>query len=270
MCPTRFGCGFSDGKGELPPMRPSQVQFGPVARRYLDSGVHASEAALQRLVSVARPDGGCALDVATGAGHAAFALSPHVDHVIASDITEPMLRLVLDEAAARKVRNLRATFALAEALPFAARSFDGIVCRLGAHHFDDPRAFVSESARALKPGAWFVLVDNVGLEDRAADDLLDQIERGRDPSHVRCWTETQWRQWLGEEGLAIETLERTPRPLNLTDWFDRMDVPREKRAEVTAIIDAADGWLREHLRPHGEGDLRTFHLHELTVRARRT
>ncbi len=250
-------------------MRPSQVQFGPVARRYLDSGVHASEAALQRLVAVARPRGGCVLDVATGAGHAAFALSAHVDTIIASDITESMLRLVLDEAAARGVSNLRVAFALAEALPFSAASFDGVVCRLGAHHFDDPRAFVCEAARCLKPGGWLLVVDNLGLDDPASDGLLDDIERIRDPSHRRCWTETQWCTWLAGANLRVETLERTPKPINLRDWFDRMDVPPVQREAVSEIIDSAEGWLRDYLRPHGEGDLRTFHLHELTLLARK-
>lgn len=246
-------------------MRPSQAQFGPVAKRYLDSGVHSNEAALARLVAVAKPRGGRVLDVATGAGHAAFAMSPFVDMVVATDITEAMVHVVRDEARARKLSNVREGFALAEALPFVDAAFDGVVCRLAAHHFDDPKKFVFESARCLKPGGWLLLVDNVGIDDRASDDLLDRIERARDPSHGRCWTEANWCAWFEEAGFAVKTLERTPKPMNMWDWFDRMDVPSERRVEITQIIDGAEGWLRDYLRPHGADDLRTFHLHELTV-----
>ena len=49
----------------------------------------------------------------------------------------------------------------AEALPFADASIDLVTCRIAPHHFDDVRKFVMESARVLRPGGLFGLVDNV-------------------------------------------------------------------------------------------------------------
>jgi hypothetical protein len=34
------------------------------------------------------------------------------------------------------------------------------------------------------------------------------------------------------------------------------------------MISGSEGWLRQYLRPHGEGEMLTFHLHEMLLLAR--
>lgn len=249
-------------------MRIAQTQFGPAASAYLTSGVHSNEASLRRLVAAAKPSGGRLLDVGTGAGHTAFAFARHVDRVVAADITSAMLEIVRAETASRGVSNVAPCFADAEQLPFRDGAFEGLVCRLAAHHFDDPRRFVREARRVVRSGGWFLMVDNVGIEDPEADDELDRIERLRDRSHVRNWTESQWREWVADAGFVPETLDRLPKPINALDWLERMRVGEGEREEVVRRIVESEGWLRDYLRPHGEGSLLTFHLHELLLLAR--
>ena len=77
-----------------------QEQFGATAAHYLTSKPHAKGKSLERLVELVKPQPGWrALDVATGAGHTAYAFAPHVARVWASDITEEMLALVREEIA---------------------------------------------------------------------------------------------------------------------------------------------------------------------------
>lgn len=239
-----------------------------MASAYLTSGVHSNEASLRRLVEVAKPSGGLVLDVGTGAGHAAFTFARHVDRVVASDITPSMLEIVEAEAAARSLGNVAPCYADAENLPFGTGSFDGLVCRLAAHHFENPARFVAEARRVVRRGGWLLVVDNVGIEDPAADDELDRIERLRDPSHVRNWTETQWRGWLVESGFELATIDRLPKPINAVDWLERMRAGAAAQADVLRTITGSEGWLRDYLRPHGEGAHLTFHLHEFLVLAR--
>src|SRR5712691_12110397 len=86
----------------------AQEQFGATARQYLTSKPHAQGKSLDRLVELTQPKPDWrALDVATGAGHTAYAFAPHVARMWATDITEEMLALVRDEIAKRKLANVR-------------------------------------------------------------------------------------------------------------------------------------------------------------------
>lgn len=63
-------------------------QFGPNAAAYATSPVHARGASLQRVLELLDPQRHWhVLDLATGAGHMAAALAPHVARVLAADLT---------------------------------------------------------------------------------------------------------------------------------------------------------------------------------------
>ena len=61
----------------------SQTQFGQNAAEYLTSKPHAQGQSLERMVALAAPQPDWhVLDVATGAGHTAYAFAPHVARVV--------------------------------------------------------------------------------------------------------------------------------------------------------------------------------------------
>ena len=249
-------------------MHDSRAQFGPTAEAYLTSAVHSNQEALARIVEVARPEGGVVVDIATGAGHVAFAFAPHVDRMIATDVTPEMLAVALREAGARGLE-VEAALVLAEAMAFCSGSLDGITCRVAAHHFLDVERFVGESARVLKPGGWFLLVDNVGIEEAGADDGLHAIEVARDHSHVRNHRASAWRRMIGGAGLEIEFEEIVPKPIPALEWLRRMRVPEAEQGRILERIVSSNGGLRDYLRPAGEGEELVFHLHEMLVLARK-
>src|SRR5919112_26316 len=74
-------------------------QFGPRARDYVVSAVHAHGEDLDAIAAIAsdrRP--ARALDLGCGGGHVSFALSPHASEVVAVDISDEMLAAVGEEA----------------------------------------------------------------------------------------------------------------------------------------------------------------------------
>ncbi len=147
----------------------AQQQFGAAAADYATSTVHARGESLARLVELVEPKKRWrVLDVATGAGHTALALAPHVAKVTASDITEAMLAEAKKLASARGLANVKTVPAKAEDLPFPDMSFDLVTCRLAAHHFGDVAAFAAEAYRVLMPNGLLAVVDNIS-PDR--DDL---------------------------------------------------------------------------------------------------
>lgn len=244
-------------------------QFGPNADKYLTSAVHANTSALARLVEIASPNGGVAVDVATGAGHMAYAIAPHVDLMIATDITPDMLRVTRDAAKTRGLDNFRVLFGTAEHLPFATDSLDGVSCRLGGHHFVSARSFVRESARALKPGGWFLLVDSIGSEDQSTDEMVDRLERVRDPSHVRNIRRSEWLAMAQEVGLTIAHEETGPREIDAEDWMERMNVSEADRSYLRDLVNEASGESADYLNPRTVEGRLIFDLQEIILFARR-
>jgi ubiquinone/menaquinone biosynthesis C-methylase UbiE len=147
--------------------------------------VHADPAVLARLLAMARPrPEWTALDLATGAGHTALALAPHVRRIIGFDLTREMLA----QAAALAREAGRPGLALCQGdahhLPFPSQSFDLVTCRRGAHHFADlPRA-LGEMRRLLRPGGRLA-IDDRSAEAREAAELMNRLDRLHDPSRVR-------------------------------------------------------------------------------------
>jgi len=200
-----------------------QEQFGATAAHYLTSKPHAKGKSLERLVELVQPQPAWrALDVATGAGHTAYAFAPHVARVWATDITEEMLALVRDEIAKRNLANVRVAYAKAEALPFEDQSFDLVTCRIAPHHFDSIAGFLDEARRVLKSGATLAIADNI-VPPGSVGDYVNAFERLRDPSHLRAWTMEEWRAALAGHGFAVRHEESAAKSIEFSSWASRHD-----------------------------------------------
>ena len=163
-----------------------QAQFGASAQAYVTSAGHAGGPDLDRLVGWGRTRGAArVLDIATGAGHTALAFSEFAPTVVATDLTLPMLRVARGFIRERDRSGVRFLAADVEALPFRDHSFDVVTCRIAAHHFPAILPAVREVARVLKRGGSFLLQDILGHEDPAAATFILEVEKRREPSHVR-------------------------------------------------------------------------------------
>jgi ubiquinone/menaquinone biosynthesis C-methylase UbiE len=236
----------------------ARQQFGAVAEKYATSAVHAEGLSLQLMVEMARPKpADRVLDVGTGAGHTAFAFAPHVASVVASDITEEMLDQVRRGVAQRGLANVTAFGpAPAENLPFPDVSFELVLSRTAAHHFADPQAFVRSAFRVTAPGGALAFCDTISPDDDPATDAwLDEIERVRDPSHVRDWSTREWREMAEAAGYAVEAEDPSSDRawLTLDDWTGRMNVPPHRYARLRELFatasDAARSWIVLEPRP---------------------
>ncbi|HEX2653937.1 MAG TPA: methyltransferase domain-containing protein [Xanthobacteraceae bacterium] len=239
-----------------------QEQFGATAKHYITSKPHAQGKSLARMVELAQPQPTWhAVDIATGAGHTAYAFAPHVARQWATDITDEMLDIVRDEAAKRSLKNVRTAYAKAEGLPFEDASIDLVTCRIAPHHFDSIPAFLDETHRVLKPGGIFVVVDNV-VPGGTVGDYINAFERFRDPSHLRAWATDEWATALREHNFKITHQEELPKSMDFSSWAGRHDATMqallrsmliETTPEVKAVIkpDAKAGqltfWLTEAL-----------------------
>lgn len=239
--------------------------FGKHAESYLDSTVHRTGDDLEQLVEwVGRADR--ALDVATGAGHTAGALAAgEVDQVVAADAAPEMVA-----TATRAFPNVAGVVSDAERLPFASDSFDAVTCRIAAHHFPNPAAFVAEVARVLDAGGTFALEDNVAPNDDALDAFLNRIEGLRDPTHVRSHRVGDWLQWLEGAGFTVETSRVVTKTLEYDDWVANVDVPDEHREGLEeAFADRPPGATATFEIDESDNGIESFANLKLLLRASR-
>ncbi|WP_266075039.1 class I SAM-dependent methyltransferase [Haladaptatus caseinilyticus] len=241
--------------------RTTTASFGDIADAYLDSDVHQSGADLELLVSWCS-DASRALDIACGAGHTAGALAERVKTVIAADATPAMVET------ATAAFDLPGTVADAERLPFADDSFDAVTCRIAAHHFPAPQAFLDETARVLTPGGVLAFEDNVAPADDELADFYNRFERLRDSTHGESYTVEQWLDWFRDAGFTIDESVTMRKELDYESWVERTNPAAEKRERLNELVrrPAAETVYNVTLEV---GTVRGFSNEKLLVRARR-
>jgi SAM-dependent methyltransferase len=165
-----------------------------------------------------------ALDVASGGGHVARRLREAGIEVVSSDPSPGMQPDVVSRA---------------EDLPFAEGSFDVVACRLAAHHFEDVERGVGEMARVSRD--LVLIVDNLRMGE--AD---EEASRLRDPSHVRNYSEEEWRGLFAAAGLDVEEGVVDERRISFDPWLERTGCTGEDAARVRELVGdrIEDGRLR--------------------------
>ncbi len=197
--------------------------WGARADAYRTSATHAGDPDLDTVVAFCEPRPGLkVLDVATGGGHVARRLREAGAEVVTADASPGMQPDVVCPA---------------EDLPFADGSFDVVVTRIAPHHFGSIGEAVSEMAR--------VTSDLVVVEDTLfTSDDVEQAEALRDPTHVRNYSEAEWRAFLEDAGLVVEEIDRFRKTHVLDDWLARTGCEGDEATRVRALlagVTSADG-----------------------------
>jgi ubiquinone/menaquinone biosynthesis C-methylase UbiE len=247
---------------------PVQRQFAPVADRYVHSPFHADPVRLAEVVELVQPrPEDEVLDVATGTGHAALALAPHVASVVGLDLTPAMLERAAAAAEAAGAKNVTWVQGDAQQLPFGDASFDVYVARAAPHHFPDLERALSEAFRVLRPGGRAALIDC--SPPPAARDVLHRIELARDPTHVLSRTVGEWVALLERAGFAVERADRRELPWDYADWMGRMDVAAAEQERIAREIEDAEPEARAALAPERRDKALWHRYWHALIRARR-
>jgi SAM-dependent methyltransferase len=185
------------------------------AEAYRTSPTHASDPDLDIVVEMCNPHAGKKiLDVATGGGHVARRLREQGAEVVTLDPSPGMQPDVI---------------APAEHIPFEDGSFDCVVTRIAPHHFSSIGDALGEMVRVSNRE--LVVEDTLYISEEH-----EQAEKLRDPSHVRTYSEEEWRDMLGDAGVEIERVEYFEKTHQTDDWLARTGCTGDDAVRVRELL----------------------------------
>lgn len=226
-------------------------QFGTRAQAYLQSAVHSQGHDIDAIEQEAqlRDRSHRALDLGCGAGHVAFAMARAGLEVTALDASGSMLDVVERTAGERGHTNLDIRQGLAEKLPCDDASFDWVVTRFSAHHWNNVPQAMKEAHRVLKPGGEIWIVDAMADENPLFDTTLQTVELLRDPSHVRNYRQSEWKAMLSEAGFRVNASTQWTLRMEFSTWTARMNTPELRCRAIECV------WARSSEEVHQHFDV---------------
>ena len=142
-------------------LRIQRYGWDKAAEHYERFWAHALTPAQRRMLELAalRP-GERVLDVACGTGLVTFPAAEAVGAqgaVLATDLSDEMVKALRAAAAARGLKHVRAERMDAQHLSVGDGEFDAVLCALGLMYVPDPVAALREMKRVARPGARIVV-----------------------------------------------------------------------------------------------------------------
>jgi ubiquinone/menaquinone biosynthesis C-methylase UbiE len=212
------------------------AQFGSRSTQYVASTVHSQGEDLQQIAALAATAGRVrVLDLGCGGGHVSFTVAPHVADVVAYDLSTEMLATVASVAKERGLENVGTVAGSVTSLPFADGTFDLVLTRYSAHHWDDIAKGLAEARRVLRDSGQAVFIDVAAPARPVLDTFLQAIEVFRDPSHVRDYSPREWEQLLTQAGFRIERTVMRRLHLEFASWIERMNTPQVRAEAIRSL-----------------------------------
>ena len=229
--------------------------FSKSAERYLDSTDHRTGPDLMVISETARaiqPE--VTIDIAAGAGHALKAAAPHSGFGLAVDLTAQMLSVAKKNFARDGLKRTSCVQGRAENLPLHHGSANLLTCRIACHHFPSIMDFLIEVRRVLVPQGSFIMVDSIVPADIEADIFLNEVEKLRDPSHVRSLQMEQWLALFKKARLRVSSVSTFQRTHPFTEWSQRMVREESRLRNLEREFQNAPDHIKEVFRIEQDSD----------------
>jgi hypothetical protein len=104
-----------------------------------------------------------------------------------------------------------------------------VASRLAFHHFSSTVLALAEAARVTSDA---VLIEDLLL----VDERVEEAEKLRDPSHVRCYSLDEWRALFSAAELAIEAAEVIERQTSFSAWLERCNCTGETAEKTRELL----------------------------------
>ena len=203
-----------------------QKQFTKTAEAFSEFAVRDSPEVLAEKVDFAKPQAADAvLDVCCGPGAFALAVAPRVSRVWGVDMTLEMVRRARAFQGEKQVAGAAFACGDAEQIPFPSASFDQVSCQCSFHHLPKPELVLQEMIRVAKPAGRLMVIDPLAPETDSKWELLNRIERLRDPSHTSTLRLTTFLRMFEEAALEVVRQSVRRRARSFNRWMLRAGHP---------------------------------------------
>jgi ubiquinone/menaquinone biosynthesis C-methylase UbiE len=219
-------------------------QFTKQALPFAAAPAINNEATLKLLLDCTKADqSDTVLDVACGPGLVVCAFASVVNQATGIDLTPAMIETARGLQAKKNLTNVTWQTGDVERLPYADESFSIVASRYAFHHFLAPEKVLAEMKRVCKVGGKVLLIDVMVSPDLQKAALFNQMEKLRDPSHVRALTLVEMRELFRRVAL--------PTPL---ETFYQLESELEKALQVSFPNEGDAEKVREMITNSIEND----------------
>lgn len=210
-------------------------QFGKQAKAYSKGNIFVDGFHLSKIVDKSGvKENDRVLDIATGSGFLALEFAKRSTGVTGCDITRNMLLYAREKQKNSGLNNIDFLLSDIESLPFPDGAFDIVSCRFAFHHFPDPKKALLEMKRVS--GHSIVLVDGVSSEEPGKSRFHNEIEKMRDPSHVRINTLNEIKNMFEDIGAVIKDISHWEIPQDFDEWIKRAGTDDEKIIKIRDLM----------------------------------
>jgi len=253
-------------------LQKNRMAFGAQSKGFSSAGdTYADEAGLAwMLEDLPMSPAAEVLDIATGTGEFARALSPHVATVVGLAATEAMIEQGRSFIARAGLENIEFQSGLVEALPFEDESFDIVSSRYAFHHFADPKPVIDEMVRVCRTGGHVIIVDIV-VPDTSNGAAYNYYEWLCDPSHTRCLEADEFETYFGLAGIPVVSARTRNLEEELIEWMDFSLTTTKHREKILDAVKAElDGGPQTGLSPYELGSTLCFTQRDLAIVGRKS
>jgi ubiquinone/menaquinone biosynthesis C-methylase UbiE len=130
-------------------------RFSPGWKKWDDLTMNFLKPVGDEIIRLIKPRGvDMILDAASGTGEPGLSIATRLRGgiVVATDLSEGMLKVARENAVRRGIKNFEIVASDVSELPFPDNSFDSVSCRFGFMFFPDMLLAAKEMVRVLKPG----------------------------------------------------------------------------------------------------------------------
>ena len=209
-----------------------------------------------------RSPGQAAAEVGAGTGHFLALFADVADLLVAVDLTPGML-----ERARRDHPELRLVAGDGARLPLGTRSFDLVATAQALHHIWKPVEVLKECRRVVRETGHVLVLDSVATERLEEAEMMNHLDRIRDPSHAAFRSPSAMRLIVQAAGLEIVDEHLSVERSSLAKWMWPGEFEEGR-------IEQVRGFIEKHGPDTGmeferDGDDWTFTRRRLMLLARR-